>query len=309
MKLSTKTLGATVAITGALAAATAPQAAPNWAASPAKPVPLLYPGQSSWEWALTNTDHPGADKFRAGKTCAACHSGDEANMGNLMAAGKKNEPHPIPGKPGSMVATVAFSHDADTLYVKITFPEGGQPNAGMDPNYATKVTVMLAGAGAPEATRAGCWGMCHDDSAGMPSAGASDRTMYLGRTRANLTRQGGGDALRPGLPALHASGYFAEYWQARVNSCHATAVNGEIFDKRSTTPTVVSAASSPGPGGNCTVVLSRKLSVPGHLEFAPGQRYAVALSIHAGHTAKRFHYVSFERSMVIDSGVADFVAR
>ena len=29
---------------------------------------------------------------------------------------------------------------------------------------------------------------------------------------------------------------------------------------------------------------------------------------YSGHTAKRFHYVSFERSLVLDQGSADFVA-
>jgi len=30
--------------------------------------------------------------------------------------------------------------------------------------------------------------------------------------------------------------------------------------------------------------------------------------VHDGHTAGRFHYVSLERTLVIDSGSADFVA-
>ena len=205
-------------LAGALVASAA-VAAPNWAASPAQPVTLFFPGQSSWEWALTTADHPGADKFKGGKNCFACHNGDEKNMGDLMVTGKKNEPAAIPGKAGSIAAKVQFSHDADTLYVKLVFAEGAQPNSHMDPTYATKVTMMLNGGGVPEANRAGCWGSCHDDSAGMASAGASTRTMYLGKTRVALSRSGGGDAVKPAaaLEALKAGGYELEYWQARQN--------------------------------------------------------------------------------------------
>ena len=43
--------------------------------------------------------------------------------------------------------------------------------------------------------------------------------MYLPRTRAKLTRQGGGDALKgpDDLGKLRADGYQLEYWQAMMN--------------------------------------------------------------------------------------------
>ncbi len=311
MKTSTTVLITALGLAGALAASGA-NAAPNWAASPAKPVALFYPGQSSWEWALTTADHPGADKFKGGKNCFQCHDGDEKNMGALMASGKKNEPSPIPGKPGSLDAKVQFSHDADTLYVRLTFAEGAQPNAHQDPTYATKVTMILNGGGVPEANRAGCWGSCHDDSAGMASAGGSARTMYLGKTRAALSRSGGGDALKPAaaLDQLKGSGYQLEYWQAHLNpGAAAVASNGVIFDKRTETkPTLVSAQAS-NAGGTWTVVLSRKLNAPGAIPLVAGRHYTVGFAIHSGHAAKRFHYVSFERSLVLDQGAADFVAK
>ncbi len=305
---------AAAAVLGLMGVGLAPvaQAAPNWAASPAHSVGLFYPGQSSWEWALTTADHPGADKFKAGKNCAACHDGDEKNMGALLVSGKKNEPSPIPGKPGSLAANVQFSHDDQNLYVRLTFAEGSQPNAHGDAAYATKVTMMLNGGGVPEAGRAGCWGSCHDDSAGMPSAGGSARTMYLSKTRAALSRQGGGDALKPAaaLDALKAGGYQLEYWQAKLNpGAAAVAANGVIFDQRvETKPTNVAAQAS-NAGGTWTVVLSRKLNAPGAVPILAGHRYTVAFAVHSGHTAKRFHYVSFERSLVLDAGAADFVAK
>lgn len=308
MRMQAKTLTAVLGIAGALGM-TAAAAAPNWSGVSAKDVQLFYPGQSSWEWVLT--DHPGAEKFRGGKDCAACHIGDEKNMGALLVSGKKNEATPIPGKPGSIDAKVQFEHDAQNMYVHLEFSEGNQPNAKMDNTYATKVTMMLDGGDVPEANRAGCWGACHEDSAGMPSAGGSDRTMYLPKTRAHLSRQGGGDALIPAdaLAKLKAGGYFLEYWQARLNpGAPAAAANGIIFDKlEETKPTAVTAEATYS-GGTWSVTLSRKLNAGvGFVPLVPGKRYTVAFAIHSGHTAKRFHYVSFERSLVLDQGNADFV--
>lgn len=308
MKLSTKTMTAALGIAGAMSFSAA-MAAPNWSGVPAKDVQLFYPGQSSWEWVLT--DHPGAEKFRAGKDCAACHIGDEKNMGALLVSGKKNEAAPIPGKPGSIDAKVQFEHDAQNMYVHLEFSEGSQPNSKMDSAYDTKVTMMLDGGGVPEANRAGCWGACHDDSAGMPSAGNSDRTMYLPKTRAHLTRQGGGDALVPAdaLAKLKADGYSLEYWQARLNpGSPATAENGVIFDKLAATKPTAVTAEATYKDGVWSVTLSRKLDAGvGFVPLVAGKRYTVAFAIHAGHTAKRFHYVSFERSLILDQGNADFV--
>lgn len=311
MKTTSKLLIAACGFAG-MFGLTAANAAPAFPAAAAKDVSLFYPGQSSWEWVLTQTDHPGADKFRGGKDCAACHVGDEKNMGALLVSGKKNEPAPIAGKPGSVDAKVQFAHDAQNLYVHLEFAEGTQPNAKMDDKFATKVTMMIEDGGVPESNRAGCWGMCHDDSAGMASAGSSTRTLYLSKTRAQLSRQGGGDALKPAgdLAKLKAGGYALEYWEAGLNpGAPAVAANGVIFDKREETKPTVVAAEATNSGGTWSVTLSRKLNAPGMIALVPGKRYTVAFAIHSGHTAKRFHYVSFERSMVLDQGSADFVAK
>lgn len=282
-------------------------AAPNWATVPAKTITLFTPGQSSLEWLMTPGEHKGADRFRGGATCMSCHTAQEKTMGAMDL--KSHEPSPIKGKPATLDAKVQFARDADTLYVRMEFSDAGQPDAKMDP-AAAKVAMMLDGGGVPEAARAGCWAMCHDDSAAMPSAKNADRTMYLGKTRAKLSRQGGGDALKPAgeLSKLKASGYGLEYWEASLSPAGAAkAANGVIFDKRQETKTVVKAeATHKGPVW--TVILSRKLSA-GSVTLAPGKKYAVGFAIDAGHTAKRFHYVSFERSLALGTGIADFIAK
>jgi len=284
-------------------------AAPNWAVVPAKSVTLFYPGQTSLEWLMTPADHKGADKFRAGTTCISCHTGLERPMGDTIASGKKNEPAPIPGKPGSIAAKVQFAHDAQNLYVHLEFSDAGQPDAKMSKSAAA-VAMMLDGGGVPEAARAGCWAACHDDSAGMASAGTSARTMYLGKTRAQLSRHGGGDTLKPAaeLTTLRAGGYTFEYWLVQLDPARKpVASNGTVFDKRAPTKTIVTADAT-RTGTTWSVTLARKLKA-GVVPLAPGKRYTVAFAIDAGHAAKRFHYVSFERSLVLDQGVADFVAK
>ena len=195
----------------------------NWASVPGKEVVLFYPGQSSWEWALTTNDMSGAEDFRKGKNCSTCHIGEEKDMGPQIVSGKPRvfktgekpsiEPTPIPGKPGTILATVKVANDGTNLYVHLDVNEGAQPDARQDPAYATKVTVMFDNGKVSEANRGGCWAACHDDLTNMPSAQGATRTMYLRRTRAKLTRQGGGDALvaPDQLAKLRADGYQLEY--------------------------------------------------------------------------------------------------
>jgi hypothetical protein len=305
-----------------------PDAAPSqaagidWASVGGKEIVLFYPGQASWEWSLTRSAMSGAKEFTEGKNCDDCHIGEEKTMGPQIASGQPRvfkdgtkppiEPTPIAGKRGYVPATVKFAHDGTNLYVHIEFAEGAQPDAKQDPQYATKVTVMFNDGGVPEANRGGCFAACHDDSNGMPSAKGSARTMYLPRTRAKLTRQGGGDALKPAedLAKLRADGYVLDFWEARLNpNATAVAVNGTMFDKREEAAPPVVTAEAALSDGVWAVTMSRKLDAgPGFKTFTAAGRYTVSVALHAGHTAHRFHYVSFERTLRIDTGSADFVA-
>lgn len=289
-----------------------PAKAIDWASIPAKDVVVFYPGQTSWEFLLTPDDHGGAAKFREGKDCHECHRGEEVQKGAEIASGKKNEPTPIPGKPGSIPVHVKVAHDDQFFYLHVEFDEGNQPDTKMDPKVATRVNFMLNDGGVPEANRAGCWGACHDDVRGMASAGTSERTKYLSRSRVKITRQGGGDDLKSAddLAKLRASGYYLEYWQAQLNpGAKPVAVDGTILEKRAENPAPAIAAEAEYKNGTWSVTLSRKLvaGMP-YKDIVAGKTYTFGLAIHAGHANHRFHYVSLENTLVLDQGNADFVA-
>ncbi len=322
MNAVTRTFHAVAGLTALLTFAPAHAAGINWASVPGKDIVLFYPGQSSWEWALTSTDMSGADDFRKGKDCVACHIGEEKDMGPQIVTGQPRvfktgtkppiEPTPIAGKPGAISAMVKVANDGTNFYVHLDFATGAQPNAGQDAANDTKVTVMFNDGKVPEANRGGCWAACHDDLTAMPSAGGATRTMYLPKTHAKLTRQGGGDTLAAAdqLASLHASGYQLEYWQALLNPGQPARAAAEIvFDKRQDTGSSVVAAEATGSGGNWSVTLHRPLNAGAPFSaIVPGATYYLAFAIHAGHTARRFHYVSYERTMVLNSGAADLVA-
>lgn len=290
-------------------------AAIDWAAVKGTDVALFYPGQASWEWVLTKSDHSGAPKFREGKNCRGCHDGEQADMGKLIASGKKLEPAPISGKRGSIPVNVKTAHDGQKLYIRLQWsPQDLKGAAQMDPKYASKVTVMLDDGAIKEATRAGCWGACHDDATGMASSQPGQEIeKYLMRSRTKMTRQGGGLNFKPDaeLAKMAASGQFLEYWQARLNpGAPASALNGYILkDRTETTPTVVNAAAE-YQKGSWTVVLSRPLKAGGayHKTLEPGKTYTIGVAIHDAHAAHRFHHVSFEHTLSLNEGNADFVA-
>ena len=321
MSTALRTIAA-AGIAALFASPTAHGAGINWASVPGKEVVLFYPGQSSWEWALTTNDMSGAEDFRKGKNCSTCHIGEEKDMGPQIVSGKPRvfktgekpsiEPTPIPGKPGTILATVKVANDGTNLDVHLDVNEGTQPDARQDPAYATKVTVMFDNGKVSEANRGGCWAACHDDLTNMPSAQGATRTMYLPRTRAKLTRQGGGDALvaPDQLAKLRADGYQLEYWQALLNPGQpARAATQLVFDKRDVAGPSIVTAEGTQSGGTLSVTLSRPLNAsPPYSSIAPGNTYHIGFAIHSGHAARRFHYVSYERTLVLNSGNADLVA-
>jgi len=283
----------------------------NWDKVPAKKIAMLYPAQSSWERLMTDKLHSGRARFLQGKNCLSCHGDiDEKPLGSaLVKAERTKEPTPIPNKEGFLEAQVKTARDADNLYVRLEFNPGKQPNAGMDREFETKVTLMFDDASVKDSDRAGCWITCHQDSASMPM-GTDTVTKYLTQTR---TPGGRGTLMPPDiLDPMRANGQFLEYWQARLNPGKPSVpVSGTVLEKRvDNTQPGITATATQSDAGVWTVTFSRKLigAGPGHKDIVPGKTYTVGFAVHAGYTAKRFHYVSLERTLVLDKGSADFVA-
>jgi len=290
-------------------------AALDWTQVPAREIVLLYPGQASWEWVLTERDHSGAPKFREGKNCKGCHEGEQADMGASILKGGKLEPTPIAGKPGSLALNVQVARDVERLYFRLRWKGATASGKKLDPEFTARATVMLGDAQVKEAARAGCWGSCHDDAKGMASAApGGDISKYLGASRVKLSRQGGGENYKPAadIQALLQQGAFLEFWQAKLNPGKpALAVSGYILDKRNENASPSTKAEASFANSEWTVVLSRALKAvgPGQKELVAGKPYALGFAIHDDYASHRFHYVSLEQSLVIDSGTADFVAK
>lgn len=292
-----------------------PALAIDWNTIKGTDITLFYPGQSSWEWVLTQADHSGAKKFREGKNCRACHKGEETAIGNLIVSGKKLEPNPIAGKPGSIPVNVKAAYDDERLYVRLEWTDPPPSGVTMDAEYESKVAMMLDGGSVPEATRAGCWGVCHDDAASMASA-ARDKglTKYLGVSRVKIQRSGGGENFKSkeALDQLLRSEVFMEYWQARLNKNKpAVAIDGFILERRNENRSPMVSATAEFKQRKWVVVLTRKLltNSPGHKNIVPGKTYTVGFALHDDHTERRFHHISLEHTLVLDQGEADIMAR
>lgn len=306
---------ARVYLTILLAALSAQAMAVDWTTVQGKDVTLFYPGQASWEWALTQSSHSGAKRFRGGKNCRDCHNGEEADIGALIVSGKKLEPDPISGKPGSIQINVKVAHDANSLYVRVTWPiRQSAIVEKQDPDFETKFTMMLGDANVKEATRAGCWGTCHADLSTMPNDPGDDDGIkkYLSRSRTKLTRQGGGRNYKSQeqLQTLITNGYFLEYWQGRITGDKVTSASGMVLEVRKEFDKPMVSAVAEVVNGQQVLTLSRALHTPDPLrkDIDTGITYAVAFALHESHSSQRFHFVSFEYSLKLNEGEADFIS-
>ena len=170
----------------------------DWSAVPKSEITLFYPGQASSEWVLSAEHKKGGSKgVKDGKTCVECHKGEEAEIGSTIAGGKKLEPQPIAGFPGSIKVTVQAAYDAENLYLKASWPAKGpgiyheyavyrdgkwdEPfgshrgnalvrNGKTPASYEDRFSIMLGdGKSVPAFNTQGCWAACHNDMRFMPN--------------------------------------------------------------------------------------------------------------------------------------------
>jgi len=278
-------------------------------------ITMFYPGQSSWEFVLTPSDHDGAEKFRAGKDCLECHEDEEAEMGETLVSGEKRESDPVPGKPGSIAVEVKAAYDQERVYFQLSWDDTGFKASQPESENLLHVNLMIGDGTVPSFSRGGCWATCHADVEGMPhDSGDLELTKYLARSRTKVTRSGGGENYKPDadLEAMLGEGMFIEYWEAEIASMDggASAVGGYILDKRHENAGAGVEAEASLEGGRWTVTLSRALKPGGAGQKAleEGNTYVVGFAVHDGFADGRRHYVSLKRTLTLGGGDGQLVA-
>jgi hypothetical protein len=266
----------------ALAAGAALAAPPDWGKVPAAKFTLFYPGVATLEWATAVVNHSGARGIKNGETCASCHSDDPVDFGKEIASGKKLEPHPIKGKTGYIPITVQAAHDADNLYLRFTWKQpSGSSGEKMDKDNQVKLTVMLGDDKVDRVDVAGCWVMCHNDLRTMPDAKDPDKTKYV-------------------KDGSLASGKFLDLiqWASKTGMG-----GGYVADKRVMTGSkALVDAKGEKKGDEWEVVFTRRLQGDASdISLASGKTYNIGFAIHDDYTAGRFHDVSLDYTLGIDT--------
>jgi len=268
----------------ALASGAALAAPPDWSKVPAAKFTLLYPGASPLEWVTKVSDHGGARGLKNGETCASCHNEDGPEIGAKIASGAKLEPTPIKGKAGTIPVSVQAANDGTNLYLRFTWkqPAGGGGEK-MDKDNQVKLTVALEAGKVEGADLVGCWAMCHGDVRTMPGIKDDTKTKYV--------KDGG-----------LASGKFIDLiqWASKTGKS-----DGYVADKRVMTGgKALVEATGEKKGDEWTVVFTRKLagaSADGDIALASGKTYNIGFAIHDDYTVGRFHDVSLNYTLGIDT--------
>jgi len=307
----------------------------DWSGVPSTDVVLLYPGQASLEWVLNGKDHGGGRAVRrAGDPCGECHKTEQADMGQRIVTGEKAEPTPIPGKRGSIKLAVQAQHDGtnvtfrfqwpDAPHTPAPFAEGGK----MDPKNQVKLAVMMDDGKVEDAQQLGCWVTCHHDSRMMPDHPKADAlagdvakridaahgvSKYTKGSRTKLEYKGKGGKPRGAwdklidqadLDAKMAEGAFMDLF--RFTSGDGIE-EGYVLANRVLEKTDKISGAGAAADGTWTVTLTRPLKAirPGGVTLEPGKTYTVGIAIHDDYTAARFHHVSLEYNLALDSKEAE----
>jgi len=273
-------VGAALVLMTSLAQGAAPA---DWNSVQATEITLFYPGTSAVEWITKGTEHGGARALKKGETCMDCHSEEVANMGQLIASGKKLEPSPIAGKAPSIKVKVQAAHDDEALYLRFSWtqpPASG--GAKMDADNPVKIAYMLEAGGKVElAEPGGCWGACHGDARTMPGA-ADGKTKYVK-----------GGSLADGVF------YDLNQWRSGENKAY----DGHIATERVMQGgQALVSAQGKLDGDTWTVEFTRKLAGgTGDVLLEPGKVYNFGVAIHDDNSAGRYHHVSLGYHLGIDA--------
>ncbi len=175
----------------------------DWSAIPTTTVKLFYPGQGGYQWLRSSKHKRAYKKVIAGDSCVSCHEGEEADIGDLIVAGERLEPAPIPGKNGSVDLKVQVAYDSENAYFRFQWDtnmnrpgqmhnymrfdgekwefygshrasekvrSGAQP-----PLYEDRLAMMIDDGTVPVFAEQGCWLSCHNGMRDMPDMATKDQ--------------------------------------------------------------------------------------------------------------------------------------
>ncbi|MBD3649216.1 MAG: hypothetical protein HUJ31_17610, partial [Pseudomonadales bacterium] len=260
-------------------------------------VKVFYPGVASWEFLLSGDHGQGAQRVRSmQKSCAECHVGDTGEYdiyadkiitGELekSESGDALEPDPIEGQPGFKEVSVQVAHDAENIYVRLSWP--GAEDSIVSMQVANQIKTFEA---------YGCYITCHDDQKDMPAD--NDQTLY-----AYFTHSGDKIAPQPRLDSHIEKQQFMDLWLGKFEGGKVSAEDEYILEARHDDNNDLSASGS-FEGGINTVVLTRKLSTGDDkdIQLSDGSTFSIGIAVHDAGRESRFHHTSFPVSVGLGAG-------
>jgi hypothetical protein len=189
-----------IAALGSASVTAAPPA--DWSQVPTTTLKLFYPGQSSYQWVRDSEHKRAYSKVERGESCISCHEGEEQDIGELIVAGERLEPDPIPGKNATVDLDVQVAYDGENAYFRFHWPTqmdrpgqmhnymryngqawefyGGPRSSdkvrsgAQPPLYEDRLAMMIDDGSVENFAAQGCWLTCHQGMRDMPEEASKD---------------------------------------------------------------------------------------------------------------------------------------
>ena len=169
----------------------------NWSKIPAVNISLFYPGQSSYEWLISDAHEGAASRVKRGDACTSCHDEKDAEkeLGEKLVKAGPLEPMPVKGKEGYKDLKMQAAYDDKNAYLRFqwktqnSYPgtehqylrfDGkewkvwGYPrldkivqDGHMQGIYEDRMSIMIDDGKVPGFDKQGCWLTCHDGQRDM----------------------------------------------------------------------------------------------------------------------------------------------
>ena len=189
-----------IGLVGALGSSAVEAADPariNWSKIPAVNISLFYPGQSSYEWLISDAHEGAASRVKRGDACTSCHDEKDAEkeLGEKLVKAGPLEPMPVKGKEGYKDLKMQAAYDDKNAYLRFqwktqnSYPgtehqylrfDGkewkvwGYPrldkivqDGHMQGIYEDRMSIMIDDGKVPGFDKQGCWLTCHDGQRDM----------------------------------------------------------------------------------------------------------------------------------------------